>query len=230
MRSATNVGRIIGALLVVQLAGLMVPFMLLHPLTADPASLGYGPALGFHVRVAALLLLENCALTIAISFTALQILRRHSPVMALLLVAASVIMFSLQAVDNAHLLSMLSLRRQYAEVGGPQDLFQTLAVVARSARNGVHYTELLAIDAWIFVLYVSLFRFTLIPRALAAFGLITVVLHFTWIVLPFFLGLRSVMVMGPPMALSHLALASWLMAKGLAERPQPAGAEEGLQP
>jgi hypothetical protein len=35
------------------------------------------------------------------------------------------------------------------------------------------------------------------------------------------------MLMGPPMAVSQLALACWLMAKGLASRPHPAGAEAG---
>lgn len=221
MISTNNVGRIIGALLVVQLAGLIVPFILLHPLTAGPSALGPGAAIGFQVRVAVLLLLENCALTVGISFAAFPLLRRHSHAMALLLVTASAIMFSLQAVDNAHLLSMLSLRQQYAEAGGPEELFETLAMVARSTRKWVHYAELLAIDAWIFVLYGALFRFALVPRALAGFGLVTVLLHFTWIVLPFLLGLRSVMLLGVPMALSHLALASRLMAKGVTERPHP---------
>ena len=52
--------------------------------------------------------------------------------MALWLVAASVIMFVMQAVDNAHILSMVSLSRQYAQAGGPEELFQTLAAVVDS--------------------------------------------------------------------------------------------------
>ena len=57
-------------------------------------------------------------------------------------------------------------------------------------RKWVHFTELLVIDCWIFLLYSVLFRFALVPRALAAFGLLTVMLHFTGIPLPGFLGYR----------------------------------------
>jgi hypothetical protein len=112
---------------------------------------------------------------------------------------------------------MLSLSRQYAEAGGPDELFQTLAAVIGSTRKWVHFTELLAIDGWIFLLYSVLFRFALVPRALAAFGLLTVMLHFTGIPLPGFLGYRIVTLMGVPMALSHIALALWLTAKGFQE-------------
>src|SRR6266849_9680342 len=108
--------------------------------------------------------------------------------MALWLAAASVIMFAMQAVDNAHILSMLSLSQQYAQVGGPDELFQTLATVAGSTRRWVHFTELLVIDSWIFLLYSVLYRFALVPRALAALGLLTVMLHFTGIPLRGFLG------------------------------------------
>ena len=128
-------------------------------------------------------------------------------------------MFTLQAVDNAHVLSMVSLSQQFAQAGGPDDVFQTLAAAAGSTRRGVHYSELLAIDAWIFMLYSALFRFELVPRALAGFGLLTVVLHLTGITLPSWLGYASMMLLGASMALGHTALAGWLMAKGFAERP-----------
>jgi hypothetical protein len=82
----------------------------------------------------------------------------------------------------------------------------------------VHYSELLAIDAWIFLLYISLYRFALVPRTLAAFGLITVMLHFTAIPLRGFLGYSLLTSLGVPMALSHIALAVWLMAKGFEAR------------
>ena len=78
-------------------------------------------------------------------------------------------------------------------------------------------TELLAIDAWIFFFYVVLYRSVVVPRALAVFGLITVASHFVGIPLRAFLGYPGVTPMGMPMALSHLALAGWLMAKGFGD-------------
>jgi hypothetical protein len=219
MRSAKSVGRLIGMLLFVQLAGLIVPFVLLHPLTRGPRDfLTNAAGASLQIKVAVFLLFANCALTIGIAIAAWPVFRQYSEAMALWLLAAGVIMFSLQAVDNAHLLSMLSLSQQYAHAGGPDELFQTLAEAIGSTRRWVHYTELLVIDCWIFLLYSALYRFAVVPRALAAFGLLTVTLHFTGIPLPGFLGYSIVTLMGVPMALSHIALASWLMARGFAER------------
>jgi hypothetical protein len=113
---------------------------------------------------------------------------------------------------------MLSLSRQYAQAGGPDDLFQALAAMLGSTRRWAHFTELLVIDCWILLLYSVLYRFALVPRALAAFGLLTVILHFVGIPLPGFLGYSIVTLMGVPMAFSHIALALWLTTRGFKER------------
>lgn len=222
MRSAKSVGRLIGILLFVQLGGLIVPFVLLRPLTTGPRDfLANAAGSSSQIKLAVFLLFANCALTIGIAIVALPVFRQYSDRMALLLVAVGVIMFSLQAVDNVHVLSMLSLSQQYAQAGGTNELFQTLAAMVGATRRWAHYSELLVIDAWLFVLYSLLYRFALVPRALAAFGLITVMLHFTGIPLLLFLGYSSVTLMGVPMALSHIALALWMIAKGFKERDLP---------
>jgi hypothetical protein len=96
--------------------------------------------------------------------------------------------------------------------------------VVGSTRRWAHVTELLAIDCWILLLYSILFRFAMVPRALAAFGLVTVMLHFAGIPLRRFLGESPVGLMGVPMAVSHMALAIWLVARGFDQRPRPLGA------
>ena len=227
MKPAKSVGRIIGILLIVQLAGLTVPFVLLKPLTTISPGFLVNPAeVSFQIKVAVFLLLMNCALTIGVSIAAFPVFRQHSYSMALWLLAASVIMFSLQATDNVNLLSMLSLSHEYAKSGASNpDLFQALGAVIGSTRKWVHYTELLAIDIWMFMLYSLLYRFALVPRALAAFGLITVILHTTGITLPLFLGYRSVTLMGASLAVSHIAVALRLITKGFEERQSPLRAE-----
>ena len=223
MRSARNAGRLIGILLVVQLTGLIVPFVLLHPLTTAPSEwLANAAAGSLQIKVAIFLLFANCALTIGISIAAFKVFREPSYPMALLLVAAGVIMFTLQAVDNAHMMSMLSLSQRYVGEIGSDDLYQMLAAAVGSTRRFVHFTELFAIDCWIFLFYGILYRFALVPRLLAAFGLLTVVLHFTGIPLPLFLGYGSVTLMGATMALSHIAVAGWLMVKGFEDPSKPA--------
>src|ERR1043165_449196 len=213
MRFAQSRGRIIGAMLLAQLAGLIVPFVLLRPMTTADF-LANAAGYSSQIKVAVFLLLANCALTICISILTFPIFRERSVAAALLLVSASVIMFSLQAVDNAHLMSMLSLSQEYVQGGGSDAGFQTLAVVVRSARKWTHYSELLVIDSWFFALYGTLSRYPLVPRVIALFGLATVLIHFMAIPLPLFLGYNGVPQLGAVLAFSHTALAVWLLIRG----------------
>jgi hypothetical protein len=114
---------------------------------------------------------------------------------------------------------MLSLSQSYSQAGeqGGDELFQSLAALVGTTRRWSHYSVLLAIDGWILLLYSILYRFSLVPRAVAVFGLITVMLHFSGIPLRGFLGLGLVTPMGVPMALSHITLATWLVIKGFDE-------------
>lgn len=206
--------RSVGALLIVQLAGFIVPFVLLLPITTGPESyLANAAGAASQIKLALLLLLANGALTVGISCVAFPSFRRSSEPMALSLLAAGIVMLLLQAVDNVHILSMLSLSKLYAPAGGPDDSLLRLATAVGTTRKWAHLTELLAIDCWIFLFYLILFRFTIVPRALAAFGLACVTLHFVGIPVRGFLGLGAVATMGMPMALSHVLIGGWLMAK-----------------
>jgi hypothetical protein len=226
MKSAKRVGRIIGILLLVQLVGLIVPFVLLMPITTS-GFLENAAGIAFQIKVAVLHLFANGAVTLGIAIAVFPVLREYSVRVAIWFVALSVIWFAMQAVDNAHIMSMLSLSQQYAEGGASNaELFQTLGTVVRSTRRWTHYTELLVIDAWFFMLYDILYRFRLVPRALAAFGLITVIIHTTAITLPMFVGYRSIPLLGVSLAFSHIALALWLLVKGFDERHRPLRAEE----
>lgn len=218
MKSAKSTGRLIGILLFVQLAGLSLPFILLMPITSAHF-LENAAGIAFQIKLAVFHLFANGAVTIGIAIAIFPILREYSYRMALWFLAFSVIWFAMQAVDNAHIMSMLSLSQQYTEAGAAKaDLFQALAMVLRSTRKWVHYTELLVIDIWFCLFYALLFRFTMVPRALAGFGVIAVVLHTAGITLPMFVGYPSVLALGFSLALSHLAVGGWLTVKGFKER------------
>jgi hypothetical protein len=218
MRSAKSTGRIVGVLLFVQLVVLALPFILLLPITT-PDFLENAAGISSQIRVAVLLLFASSALTIGIAIAGFPVFREYSHRMALWFVAWSVIWFSVQAVDNINILSMLSLSQQYAQGGASSaELFGALAASVRSTRVWSHYTELLVIDAWFFVFYGLLFRFSLVPRALAGFALIMVVVHAAAISLPMFLGYGRVMVLAYSLTLSYLAVGTWLVVKGFDER------------
>jgi len=216
MLSERGRGRLVGGLTFLQLAGLIVPFVLLLPIVTPPgAYLAQAAASSTRIRAGVLLLAVNCAVTIGISIAAWPTFRRTGEALALWLVVLGALMLGVQMVDNIHILSMLSLSQAHAAAGASADSLREVATAIGTTRRWAHLSELLVIDAWILVFYLSLIRARALPRLLSAFGLLTVAAHFVAIPLPWFFGLRSVTEAGMPMALSHVATASWLVAKGL---------------
>lgn len=211
--TARNTGRAIGVLLVVQLVLLIVPFVLLLPLGRDFVTTA-APAAG-QIRTAVILLFANGGLTIWLSLTATRVLQGGGNLGALWLVAAGVIMCVLQAVDNAFILSMLAVSELSANAAAPAEAFAVSGEAIRLIRQWTHTIAILAIDVWIASLYVLLRRRHAVPGALTALGLGTTGLHIVGIPLRSLLGYGPMATLGMPMALGHLALATWLIAKGL---------------
>jgi hypothetical protein len=111
-------------------------------------------------------------------------------------------------------MSMLSLSEAYHKAG-PADRgnFEALRVVVASARNWAHYVGLIVAGATIFMLYAVLYRFALVSRPLAAFGLLASTLQVVAVAMPLF-GHGIVFLMLAPLGVSQLLLALWLIAKG----------------
>lgn len=213
MTSGKRTGRIVGALLVLQLAGIIIPFVLLHPL----ASIDYiatAASYTLQIKVAVLVFFASGAVTIGISIAAWRVFRRQSEPMAIWLIVLSVICFMLQAVDNVHIMSMLSLSQQYAAGGGSEEIFNTLAALVRSTRRWAHYPWLLGFDFWLAVFFAILLRFALVPRPLAGLVLLTVAVQFVAVPLAGFFGYPITTNLGLPMAFGLLTTAIWLVVKG----------------
>jgi hypothetical protein len=208
----------VGILLFAHLVGITVGFILLIPITS-PEFLQNTAAISSQIRAAVFLLFATSALTIGISIYVFSVFREHSYRMALWLIAFSIIWFSMQAVDNQHILSMMSLSQQYVEGGGSNaEVFRILATAVRAERKWSHYTELLVIDVWFFLFYLIMFRFTLVPRALSGFALAMVLVHTVAIALPVLMGYTQVLMLAYSMALSYLVMGTWLVVKGFADR------------
>ena len=118
MKSEKGTARAVGALLLLHLVGgLIVPFVLLDPLVKAGGFLSIAATMPTQVRVAVMLLFAGSAMAIAVACAALRVFRQHSSAAAYWLLALAVAAFALQAADNAHLLSMLSLARSAPESG-----------------------------------------------------------------------------------------------------------------
>jgi hypothetical protein len=213
---ANNAGRLVGILLLAHFAaGLIVPFIMLLPLVNPPGFLVSAAGIATQVRAAVLLLFAGSAMAIAVACAGWRVFRHYSPATALLLVALAVAAFSLQAVDNAHILSMLSLSQEYASAGAAKaEQFQGLALVVGAARRWAHYTFLLTVGCWIFLLFSLLFRFRLVPRTLAGFGMIGAVLQIAGVSLRGLLGYSPETRLAIPLAPAYVLMAVWLMVKG----------------
>jgi hypothetical protein len=218
MKSAKSTGRHIGLLLFVQLVVLTVGFILLIPITT-PDFLEHAAGASTQIRTAMFFLFASGVVTIAIAIAGFPVFREQSYGTALWFLAFSIIWFAMQAVDNIHILSVLSLSQLYTQgVTSNAEFIGALATAARSTRVWAHYTQLLVIDTWFLLFYGMLFRFALVPRALAGFGLIMVVVHAAAIPLPMFVGYGRVMVLAYSLMLSYLAVGSWLTVRGFDDR------------
>lgn len=232
MKSAKSVGRTIGILLLFQLAaGLTMPFILLRPLIAgSPGFLTAAAESSFQIRAAVFISFIGAALTVSIGITMFPIFRRYGNAMALFFLAVCVVSCALDAVQNATVMSMLSLSQQYVNSGATDfGLYQVVGAAVASARRWAHAVQLVAIGAWIFVFYSSLLRFALIPRSLAAVGLIGIVSQFIGVTLMMFLGNSPIGEMAMPLLPIQIAVAVWLIIKGFNERLPAATAEPGFE-
>jgi hypothetical protein len=220
-------GRTIGILLLLQLVtGLMAPYMMLRPLGDLFTYNANEPAKSFQVRLSVMLLFLGAAIVMAISFTAWPALREHARVVALWVVALAVVNFCLQSVENAAWMSMFNFSQDYARDAGTElATYQIVGASVRSYWKWVHYTHLLFMVIWMFVLFLAFWRAALIPRVLAAFGMLTTLMQITGITLPQFIPYPTppMNVMGLPLAFAYVAIAGWLMVKGLSEPPAVAG-------
>jgi uncharacterized protein DUF4386 len=225
MRSAKSVGRIIGALVFLHLAtGLMTPYIMLQSLSASPASaLAVAAGMETQIRLAVALLFVGGVIPVAIAITAWPMLLPRSPALGQWLLALAVVSLAMQIVENQHFLSLLSLSLEHGRASG--DAVAVLAATApmvRAAWRWAHYTHLLSVVAWMLLFCGVLFRLALVPRALAAAGIVTTMMQLGGITLPVLLGYRvplSPEAWGVPLGVAYLGLSLWLMASGFAAEP-----------
>lgn len=222
MGSTKRIGRVVGLLILVQLAiGLLVMFGLLQPLTTPTDFLDNAAGSSFQLGVAGVLWFALGALTLGVAVAAWPVFHQHGPAMALWFLSSSVVAFALLAVESSSMMSMVSLGRDWAAAGGPEsELFDALGAAVRARHDWAFLASALIGELTILVHYGILYRFALIPRTLSALGLVTVALKIAALTRPFF-GHRALLPMIVPQPVIYLALALWLMAKGFEERAQP---------
>jgi hypothetical protein len=221
MLLAKSAARAVGVLLLAQMAAsYLVNFVLLDPLTSAPGGLLVNAAASpLRVGTSALVGIGMGAISVGIAITVWPILSRYSSRLALWMVALAVISVSLLALQQIAILCVLSLSEMLNTAPDVSNgVYKTVALLARSIRNWAHYTELVIGGGMYFVFFAALFRFRLVPRPLAGFGLVAVVLQIGTVSAPFF-GHDVIFPLLAPLGIAVLVLAIWLIVRGLSDVP-----------
>lgn len=218
--SPLTTGRTVGILLLLQLASaLTLPFILSKPITTgSPAFLTAVAEHSSQIRFSVLLSFVGAGLTVYLGIAAFHVFRLYSQSAALLFLVVCAISCTLDLVQAGTIMSMLSMSNNFVASGAADsELYNIVGSAVAAARRSAHSTQLLAIGAWMFVFYISIFRFRLIPRVLAAFGLIGVISQFTGVTLMMFLGYRAIGEMAMPLLPIQITVAIWLIIKGFSK-------------
>jgi hypothetical protein len=231
MVAASRAGRIIGVLILIQMVGGgLVNSVLEAPLFGAPGFLVNAAPHSHQIGLAVLLGLLTEALWAGVAVTAFPILWPRARAIALWFVALAAVTLAVAVVENSAVMSMVSLSEAYTKANAvDRGQLQPVRVVVASARNWAHYMGRISDGVTIFVFYAALYRLVLIPRVLAGFGLIAVMLMLTSVGMPLF-GHDVVFPMLAPLGLSQLMLALWLITKGFRDQPGPEMEPGDLQP
>ena len=123
----------------------------------------------------------------------------------------------MSGVEHGGLLAMRAFSEAFAASGDDQALFESLRVVGALMRNGMHHLGLLISGFTLGLWYLCLFRFALLPKAIAGFGLLAVALQLYTISQPVLGGDVNFTLLAP-LALAQLAQGGWLLVKGFPDK------------
>ena len=215
MDAAVRAGRIIGALIILKMIGSgFVNFGLEAPLFGSPGFLQNAAAHSTQIASGALLGIGIEALWLATAVVAFPFLYERARTLTFWFCAFAVVILGIAVAEAASVMSMISASEAYAKAGpAGQEQLQMVRPVIAATRNWVHVLGRTADGVATLVFYAALYRAVLVPRWIAGFGLVCVVLMLAGITQPFF-GNEVIFPLLAPLAISELLLAAWLLAKG----------------
>jgi hypothetical protein len=225
MNDLNFVSRWLAAIVVAELVlGPFTNFALLDPVFQGPGGfLANAAPHATALATAALLSIALAAISAGMALLLWPVLKPRSERMALALAILSAAGVALAAAENVSLLSMMSLSQAYVAAGSPDEvLYQALRGVVGAQRNWAHLVQLLVAGTTLLAMYAALYRFRLVPRWLAGFGILACASQMIAVARPVFGG-WVVFAMLAPLGAAQLLLLGWLVVKGLRAPEATAG-------
>lgn len=214
MNSNKKTGRITGALLLfVFISGIIIFQFLQGPVLFSDNYLTLTSERSNQIISSLVLGIFSGIISIVIATILLPIFKKHHIPLAYLYFAFCILNFIAIMVDNASVVSMLELSKEYVKNGSSNSL-NILGNLSYEKHFWTHYFYLLISCFPVFVLYYILYLSKLIPRIISVFGIIAVILMFIEEISSIF-GHSISMNMLLPIGLIQLVLPLWLIFNGL---------------
>jgi hypothetical protein len=206
----------IGILIIAQMAGsALVNFFAEAPLFDGAGFLVNAAAHSNQIAVAVFIAILMEVTWVAIAILAYPIISALSTRAALSILAVAIVCLTIGVIENAGMMSMVSLSQTYSTATAAERAqLETMRAIVSSARNWPHYLGRMFDGLAALVFYIALFRFALVPRAISALGMIAVASMLTGLTMPFF-NHSVIFPLLAPLGLTQLALALWLIVKGV---------------
>lgn len=221
--STKAIGRIVGALFLLAFAVYLAGGALVDSGAGTPAMLTDVADNQMQISAGALLMLVNSAVVISIGVLVFPILRPHHESSAYAYLITRVVEAVILAVGVLCLLLLVPLGQAYADAGASNA--SVLPSLARVAQEGNHYAMLVAMTALglgSLVFCRVLFLERLVPRPMAAWGMVGYALLATGGILEV-LGYGLFMELTVPGGLFEVALGVLLLVKGFPAGQDPQG-------
>ena len=212
-------GVVVGTLLLTHMVGsALVNFGLEAPLFGEPGFLVNATTHASWIGLSALVGIALGAVFAGIAITLFPVVRPYSQPMALWLLVVGAVVMAIAVMEQASVMSMVTLSEAYAKaMPAARDQFSIVRIAVGAARNWPHFLARVLDGVAALLLFATLARFALVPRVLAAVGLLAAPMQIVGVAMPLF-GRDVVFPLLAPMGLAQLALALWLIAKGVAAR------------
>ncbi len=217
MNSNKKIAMIIGVLFLIAMATSLVGGFWLESLISAPDYLDSLSTNKTQVILGVLLELINCIAVVGIAFMIYPIFKPHNESLALgyfgfrvieavILIVAVISPLLLVTLSQEYLVASITDASYFQSLG-------TLFIAVRAQLAGLLVPVFFSLGALVF--YYLLYQSKLVPRFLSVWGLIAVVLLFSWNLLENFgIHISIGMVLALPMILNEITLGIWLIVKG----------------
>ena len=210
----------VGVLLIVCTAATILSMTLLNPILDDPQYLTKVAQNEIQAIIGAILEFIWAATAMGIAIWLYPVLRKHNETLTLGSVGFRVVEGVFVFVGTLGLLSLLTLSKEFAGAGVSDPLsFKTMGTLLLAARHWTHNgIVLIAFCLGALLYYFVFYQSRLVPRWLAAWGLLGAALSLAVTLFslfnPDFVVSWVHTLLNTPIALQEMVLAVWLIVKG----------------